>query len=75
THDAASPCIILHGNELQKLGVQCGDLVTVKQGDASVSLAVAMDDRLPQGVARVAAGHQATSTLGAMFGTITVERA
>jgi NADH-quinone oxidoreductase subunit G len=75
THDAAVPCVSLHGNELLKLGVQCGDLIKVAQGGVSVQLAVKLDDQLPLGVARVAAGHQATAALGAMFGTITVERA
>ena len=75
TRDAAQPCVMLHGKELLKLGVQCGDMISVGQGGASIQLAVKMDDQLPLGVARVAAGHQATAALGAMFGTITVERA
>jgi len=75
TNDAAIPCVMLCSSELQKLGIQCGDFVKVGQGDGSVKLAVKADDQLPLGVARVAAGHQATAALGAMFGTITVERA
>jgi len=75
THDAATPCVRLHGSEMQKLGIQCGDAVRVAQGNASVKLAAKLDDLLPQGVARVAAGHATTAALGAMFGTITVERA
>ncbi|MDP2143039.1 MAG: NADH-quinone oxidoreductase subunit NuoG [Gallionella sp.] len=75
TRDAATPCVAMHGDELQKLGVRSGDTVKVSQGAASVDLAVCADDGLPAGVARVAAGHSATAELGAMFGTITVERA
>jgi NADH-quinone oxidoreductase subunit G len=75
THDAASPVATLHSAELVKLGVQAGDRVKVTQGAASVTLPVAADDKLPQGVARVPAGHPTTAALGAMFGTITVERA
>jgi len=75
THDAAVPCALMHSAELQKLGAKCGDIVNVTQGGASVQLAVKMDDQLPQGVVRLAAGHPATAALGAMFGTITVERA
>jgi NADH-quinone oxidoreductase subunit G len=65
----------LHSKELSKLGVQAGALVKVAQGQGSALLEVAADDGLPEGVVRVAAGHPATATLGAMFGTITVERA
>jgi len=75
TRDAATPCVAMRSDELQKLGVRSGDTVKVSQGAASVDLAVCADDGLPAGVARVAAGHSATAELGAMFGTITVERA
>jgi len=75
TRDAATSCVKMHGSELRKLGVQSGDSVKVTQGKASVHLAVQADDAMPAGTARVAAGHPATAELGAMFGTITVERA
>ncbi len=75
TADAAAPQAWLHSDELKKLGVQSGALVKVSQGQGSVSLIAAADDKLPKGVVRVAAGHSATAALGAMFGTITVERA
>lgn len=73
THDAATPCVLMHSSELQKLGVQSGDAVKVSQGNASVRLIVQADDRQPAGTVRVAAGHPATAEMGAMFGTITVE--
>ncbi|MDZ4201591.1 MAG: NADH-quinone oxidoreductase subunit NuoG [Gallionella sp.] len=75
TRDAATPCVMMRGDELQKLGVQPGDTVKVTQGGASARLAAGADDSLPAGVARVAAGHASTAELGAMFGEITVERA
>jgi NADH-quinone oxidoreductase subunit G len=75
TADAAVPQAWMRSEELSKLGVQAGALVKVSQGSGSVSLTAAVDDKLPQGVVRVAAGHSATAALGAMFGTITVERA
>ncbi len=75
THDAATPCAMLHGSELQKLGVQSGDTVKVTQGNASVRLTVQQNDLLPAHTVRIAAGHPATAALGAMFGTINVERA
>jgi NADH-quinone oxidoreductase subunit G len=75
TTDAALPQAWMHSDELKKLGVQSGARVKVSQGQVSVQLLAAADDKLPRGVVRVAAGHAATSALGAMFGTITVERA
>jgi NADH-quinone oxidoreductase subunit G len=75
TTDAALPQAWMHSDELKKLGVQSGARVKVSQGQGSVQLLAAADDKLPRGVVRVAAGHAATSALGAMFGTITVERA
>jgi NADH-quinone oxidoreductase subunit G len=75
TRDAAMPCVAMNGSELQKLGVQSGATVKVSQGKAAVHLAAQADDTMPAGTARVAAGHPATAELGAMFGTITVEKA
>jgi NADH-quinone oxidoreductase subunit G len=75
TRDAARPVVSMHSAELGRLGVQSGEEVKVSQGQGSVRLAVASDDKLPIGIVRVAAGHAATAGLGAMFGTITVERA
>ena len=75
TADAAIPQVRMHSDELKKLGVQSGDVVKVSQGQGSVKLFAVADDKLPKGVVRVATGHPATVALGAMFGTITVERA
>jgi NADH-quinone oxidoreductase subunit G len=75
TADAAMPQAWLHSDELKKLGVQAGTTVKISQGLGSANLVAAADDKLPKGVVRVAAGHAATAALGAMFGTITVERA
>ena len=73
TRDAATPCVVMHSSELQKLGVRSGDAVRVNQGKASARLVARADDSMPVATARVAAGHPITSELGAMFGTITVE--
>ena len=73
TRDAAAPTVLMHGSELQKLGVKSGDAVIVHQGNTSARLMVQSDDGLPAMTARVAAGHPDTAGLGAMFGTITVE--
>jgi NADH-quinone oxidoreductase subunit G len=75
TSDAATPKVWMHSHELGKIGVTAGMNVKVSQGTATVQLMAAVDDRLPKGVVRVAAGHAATAALGAMFGMISVERA
>ncbi|MGB7651027.1 MAG: NADH-quinone oxidoreductase subunit NuoG [Gallionella sp.] len=75
TNDAATPKVLMHSSELAKLGVLTGHSVKVTQGRGSVTLQIHSDDAQPMNTARIAAGHAATAALGAMFGTITVERA
>lgn len=75
THDALPPCAAMHGDELAKLGLQSGDKVNVSQGEGTTQLSILVDNKLPKGVLRVAAGHAMTAHLGPMFGTISVERA
>ena len=75
THDAATPVVSLHSSELAKLGLADGEYVKVTQGNGSARLQVRANDGQALGTARVAAGHAATAALGAMFGTINVERA
>jgi len=75
TADAATPKAWMNPAEMNKLGIEPGAGVKVSQGSGSVTLQAAADDKLPLGVVRVAAGHAATAALGAMFGTVTVERA
>jgi NADH-quinone oxidoreductase subunit G len=60
---------------LARFRLNPGDKARAVQDGGSALLEVALDDRLPDGVVRVPAGHPATSTLGAMFGAITLERA
>ena len=59
----------------QKLGIKDGDQVLVKQGAGSALLAAAVNPALSDNVVRVAAAHLSTSTLGPMFGEISVEKA
>ncbi len=72
TSDAAAPVAMLHGDELQKLGIQSGDTARITQNGATVQLKVKQDDRLPEGVVRIAAGHASTAALGGMFGEIEI---
>ncbi|MEH6434007.1 NADH-quinone oxidoreductase subunit NuoG [Massilia sp. DD77] len=59
----------------EQIGVKAGDTVKVTQGSGSAVLVADVDARLPSNAVRVAAGHRAVATLGAMFGEIKVEKA
>ena len=73
---AGSGCeVAVNGALLSQLGLEAGISVWVKQGEEGAVLTLRRDDRLADGVVRVAAGHPATAGLGARFGAITVERA
>ncbi|MDP1867029.1 MAG: NADH-quinone oxidoreductase subunit NuoG [Bradyrhizobium sp.] len=74
TADAKGPVVGLPSGLWQQLGLQPGARVRVTQGEGSATLAAREDAGLAEGCVRIAAGHQSTGTLGAMFGAVTVER-
>ncbi|MDE2599838.1 MAG: NADH-quinone oxidoreductase subunit G [Rhodocyclaceae bacterium] len=73
--DAAAPAVRVNAATAAKLGLDGAAEVTVKQGAASVRLALKIDAGLPDGAVRVAAAHASTAALGSMFGQLSVERA
>ena len=75
TADAQAPLAYLPTALADKLGVIAGDTVKVTQGSGSAILVAAIDKGLPANAVRVAAAHPSTSMLGAMFGSIQVEKA
>ncbi|MFN9573507.1 MAG: NADH-quinone oxidoreductase subunit NuoG [Betaproteobacteria bacterium] len=75
TADARAPVASANARTLAQFGVRPGDKVRALQAGGSALLEAELDDRLPDGLVRVPAGHAATSTLGAMFGAIRLERA
>ncbi|HET8694425.1 MAG TPA: NADH-quinone oxidoreductase subunit NuoG, partial [Aquabacterium sp.] len=75
TADAAAPVASLPQALWAELGLSEGAQVKVSQDGASAVLPAVLDASLPANVVRVPAGHAATSTLGAMFGAIRVEKA
>jgi NADH-quinone oxidoreductase subunit G len=75
TADAAVPKARASAKTLAGFDIAAGTLVRVTQGEASALLECAADERLPDGVVRVPAGHAMTATLGAMFGPISLEPA
>ena len=75
TRDAESPSARMCASTLTQLGVVDGSQVRVKQGQGETLLSAKLDENVPAGCVRVAAGHASTAALGDMFGTINVERA
>ncbi len=75
TAQARPPRASANARTLARFDLVAGQKVRVRQGQATALLECALDDRLPDGVVRVPAGHPSTSTLGPMFGRVTLERA
>jgi len=74
TRDAQPPRAWMNSKLMARLGVAAGQPVLVKQGQGEARLAAALDDALPDECVRVAAAHPSTAGLGAMFGTVTLEK-
>ena len=75
TRDAEVPSVRMNALTLAQLNVADGSQVRVKQDLGETLLFARLDDAVPAGCARIAAGHASTASLGDMFGTIQVERA
>jgi len=75
TADANAPLVTLSKAVAESIGVKAGDSVKVTQGSGAAVLVAGVDKTLPSNAVRVAAGHPAVATLGAMFGSIQVEKA
>src|SRR5882672_7640020 len=75
TKEAQAPRAWMNSRLLRELGVSARQFVLVKQGAGEARLMAALDDKLPDGCVRVAAGHASTAGLGAMFGTVQVQKA
>jgi len=75
TADARPPRARMNAATAARLAVSGGAKVRVTQGAGSALLELQIDERLAEGVVRVAAGHASTAGLGPMFGPIGVERA
>ena len=74
TADAKPPVVGVGAQLWAQLGLAAGDRVRVIQGMAQVQLGVRLEPTLADGVARVPAGHADVATLGAMSGTVRLER-
>jgi NADH-quinone oxidoreductase subunit G len=75
THNAEAPVAQLHSSTLAAQGLNADAMAVVRQGDSRLIVRMQIDDALPPGCVRLAAGHPHTSGLGAMMGEISLERA
>jgi NADH-quinone oxidoreductase subunit G len=74
TRDAAPPVAWMNRALFEQLGLRDGDALRVRQGAGEALVDAAIDDRLPAGCLRLAAARPETAALGALYGTVTVER-
>jgi NADH-quinone oxidoreductase subunit G len=74
TQDAEAPKAWMNGRLMARLGVSRNESVLIKQGAGEAKLVAALDDGLPDECVRVAAAHASTAPLGAMFGSVSIER-
>jgi NADH-quinone oxidoreductase subunit G len=75
TKEGQPPRAWMNSRLMRELGVSARQFVLVKQGAGEAKLMAALDDKLPEGCVRVAAGHASTAGLGAMFGALQVQKA
>jgi len=76
TADASVPRAFANGALLAKLGATAGSRVRVQQDGGEALGTIERDDRLADGVLRLAAAHPATAGLGGMLDPVTaVEKA
>jgi NADH-quinone oxidoreductase subunit G len=74
TREARPPRAWMNATLLERLGVAAGQPVRVKTEAGEAKLLAALDDRLPHDCVRISAAHPTTAPLGAMFGTVTLEK-
>jgi len=75
TKDAWAPKARMNAKLMTRLGLSKEDSVLIRQDGGQARLKAALDDRVPDECVRVAAAHPSTASLGAMFGSVEVEKA
>jgi NADH-quinone oxidoreductase subunit G len=75
TADAKTPEVGLSPVQFTRLGISNGDFVRLRQGSSAIVLPASLHNNLPENVIRIPAAHIETGALGAMFGSIELERA
>ena len=72
TRDAGFPGVALNATSAARFGLEIGTLATVSQGVARITARVAIDDRLPDGCAAIAAGFSQSMSLGPDIGPLRI---
>jgi NADH-quinone oxidoreductase subunit G len=74
TRDAQPPRAWMNARLMRRLGIAANQPVLVRQKEGTARLTAALDEGLPDECVRVSAAHPSTAALGAMFGTVTLEK-
>ncbi|MDB5865910.1 MAG: NADH-quinone oxidoreductase subunit, partial [Betaproteobacteria bacterium] len=74
TRDAEAPVAWVSPALYSQLGLVAGDFLRVRQENGEATVAVAVDEHLPDGCIRLAAARPETAGLGAMMGAVSAER-
>jgi NADH-quinone oxidoreductase subunit G len=74
TRHGEPPVAWMSAGIYRRLGLMPGDFLRVRQASGEAVVPVGVDERLPDGCIRLAAGRRETAALGAMFGAVTAER-
>ena len=74
TRHAAPAAARINPALYRRLGLLPGDSLVVRQEGGEALVAVAVDERVPDGCIRLAAARPETARLGAMFGIMSAER-
>jgi NADH-quinone oxidoreductase subunit G len=74
TRDARTPMVWMNKKLYAQLNLASGEKAKITQDKGEAVLYAAVDDKLPDNCVRVAAGHPATAGLGALSGTVTLQR-
>lgn len=74
TNDAAKPQALMSTALLERLNINAGDNVSLKQDEGEVRLKAGRDDNIPDNCVRVVCAHPDTAPLGALFGEVVIEK-
>ncbi len=74
TPDGGEACVRINGAEAGRLGLADQDRVRVRQAGTEIVLPLAIDERVPDGVAWIPAGAPNTLALGARWGEVGLEQ-
>jgi NADH-quinone oxidoreductase subunit G len=73
--DAGRPCVRLAPTDAERLGVADAERVVVTQDGRDQVLPLVVDERIAEGCAWIPQALEATGTLGAAYGAVSLQRA